>query len=77
MKFKILIALVVLAIARFYPDIIQLFHNNENSTPVSDMTNGDVSNRELSLEKQIIQSWKSLISLPDRNLNRNLKVAIG
>jgi hypothetical protein len=29
------------------------------------------------LEREIIKSWDSLITLPNRNLNRNLKIAIG
>jgi hypothetical protein len=29
------------------------------------------------LEKEIIKSWDSLITLPNRGLNRNLKIAIG
>lgn len=31
----------------------------------------------LSLEKTIISSWKSYVHLPDRKLNRNLRIAIG
>lgn len=30
-----------------------------------------------SLEKSIISSWKNYVHLPDRKLNRNLRIAIG
>ncbi len=38
------------------------------------LKNNDIS---LSLEKDVIQSWKKLVQLPSRNLNRNLRITIG
>ncbi len=39
--------------------------------------NAGGAGRQINLEREIIKSWDSLINLPNRGLNRNLKIAIG
>jgi len=62
--YSIVFSLIVLIIARYYL--------NENYLNQNDFTiNND------SIERSIIKSWKNLVTLPIRNSNHNLVVAIG
>lgn len=62
--YTIVFSLIVLIIARYYL--------NENYLNQNDFTiNND------SIERSIIKSWKNLVTLPIRNSNHNLVVAIG
>ncbi len=64
---KLIFGLIVLLIAYFWPNLI-------NSIADFLFTK---SNSNTAVEKSIINSWKSFVILPERNLNRNLKIAIG
>lgn len=67
-KYTILIfSLIVLLAAYFWAPLF---------SPIVDyICKKSISNR--TIEKSIINSWKYLVTLPERNLKRNLKIAIG
>lgn len=78
-KFKILFALLALVIAILY----QYFKIVFNNLYIDDFSinnyfdlNTNTHNKS-SIEIEIIRSWNRLIQLPNRNPDRNLKVAIG
>ncbi len=75
--FKIIVvAVLAVLIAHFYPELKSLFYKNfDYLQPIGeDQTN---SPQRESVEREIINSWASLIRPPNRNINRSLKIAIG
>ena len=57
-------ALVALLYAYFYEDFMNLIVKQDTGNNVT-------------LETEIIRSWKKFVNLPNRNLNRNFRIAIG
>ena len=79
-RFKVLFAMLTILIAFYYPNIklaydhYMSYYLNAN---VKNIRSGFDTDR-VSVEKEIMKSWKSLIHLPSRNNSENkLKIAIG
>jgi len=79
-RFKVLFALLTLLIAIYYPNIKSAYDHymsyylNANVKNIkSGFDTGDIS-----VEREIIKSWKNLIHIPSRSKQPNkLKIAIG
>ena len=80
-KFKFLLAILAILLAHFYPELKKLVLNNFDYLPINEIdtssSNGDSEFKKESIERDIINSWKSLVQLPKRNTNRSLKIVIG
>lgn len=70
-KFKLIFALLAFLLAVSYKNLEIIFSNLFSLDE-----NFNFSNKH-SIEREIIKSWDRLLQLPSRNLNRNLKVAVG
>ena len=84
-RFRVLFALFTLLIAYYYPNIKSAvdhyasYYLNANFWVFGvTLPNFQYGADKNLIEKQMIKSWKQLVSLPNRNLgDRNLKIAIG
>jgi hypothetical protein len=73
----IIVAFLAVLVAHFYPELKSLVYKNfDYLQPIGQSDSSVLSQRE-SVEREIIQSWASLIRPPNRNINRSLKIAIG
>jgi hypothetical protein len=79
-RFKVLFALLTLLIAIYYPNIKSAYDHYMSyylNANVKNINSG-FDTGDISVEREIIKSWKNLIHLPSRSKQSNkLKIAIG
>ena len=75
-KFKFAVIVIVILLAHYYPYLKNLVYKNFDYLPLN-LAEQRENNDYLTIEREIIKSWKDLIQIPNRNLNRKLKIAIG
>jgi hypothetical protein len=73
--FTIVLAILAVLVAHFYPELKSLFY--KNSDYIEPIDAPSQQQQRDAVEREIIASWSALIRPPNRNINRSLKIAIG